>query len=171
MSDRCIGLLLECGASALAAIGVIVFCWRARRPIRLAQYYDAQITELGMYGALPIYGFLRRYFSMLLSAAGVVVLVCVVLLVRVSQECPRSCTCFGSATRTVFVILSLFLGIHMTTIAAFETTKRRHERPYPIEVLVKNVRKRLWSVAAFLLFAMAMVAIVGTIYPSQSPVT
>ena len=160
--SSCVGLLLECVASALAGIGIIGLCWRARLPLRLAQRYDATITDKGMYGALPIYGYLRRYFSILLLAACVVVLVCTVLLIHIGLEWPKCADRADpkSVTQTVLIILSLFLSIHMTTIATFETIKRRHKEPYPIKTLVENVRKRLWGVAVFLVLAIGLVAIV-----------
>ena len=162
----CVGLLLECVASALAGIGIIGLCWHARLPLRLAQRYDAAITDKGMYGALPIYGYLRRYFSILLLAACVVVLVCAVLLIFIGLEWPE-CTGLEPVTPMVLIILGLLFGIHMTTTLAFETTKRRHTRPYPVETLVKNVRNRLWGVAVFLVLAIGLVAIVATVVTSS----
>ena len=157
--SNCVGPLVECAVSALAGIGIIGLCWRMWRPLKLAQRYNKQITEQGMFGALPIYGYLRRYFSILLLAACVVVLVCAVLLIHIGLEWPK-CADPKSVTQTVLIILSLFLSIHMTTIATFETIKRRHKEPYPIKTLVENVRKRLWGVAVFLVLAIGLVAIV-----------
>ena len=161
--SSCTGPLVECAAGALAGIGIIGLCWRAWRPLELAQRYNINMTDEGMYQALPIYGYLRRYFSVLLLAACVVVLVCTVLLIRVVGQEWSNCTGLESVTPKVFAILVLFLGIHMATILAFETTKRRHRGPYPIEVLVENVRKRLWGVAVFLMLAIGLVAIVATV--------
>ena len=164
----CIGLLLECAASALAGIGIIGLCWRMWRPLELAQRYNKQITEQGMFGALPIYGYLRRYFFVLLLAACVVLLASVVtaaLQIPDIQKDLGSCGVFGQAP--VLAILILFLGIHMATILAFETTKRRHKGPYPIETLVEDVRKRLWGVAVFLMLAIGLVAIVATVVMSS----
>ena len=165
--SNCVGPLVECAVSALAGIGIIGLCWRMWRPLKLAQRYNKQITEQGMFGALPIYGYLRRYFSILLLAACVVVLVCAVLLIFIGLEWPE-CTGLEPVTPMVLIILGLLFGIHMTTTLAFETTKRRHTRPYPVETLVKNVRNRLWGVAVFLVLAIGLVAIVATVVMSSN---
>ena len=150
-------IALEGLAGALAGIGTIGLCWRLQRPLELAQYYDAGITEQGMYGALPIYGYLRRYCFILLLAGCVVSTLSIVAAISsiANQISPSSC----SDVAPVLNLLILVLGIHMTTIAAFETVKHRHQKPFPIAPLVENVRKRLWGVAIFLLLATSVVAL------------
>ena len=151
--------LLGCLAGALAGIGIIRLCWRLRRPLELAQYYDAAITEQGMYGALPIYGYLRQYCFVLVLAGCVVSTLSVVAAMRsIANPSLPSSDCPDHTTTPVFNLLILVLGIHMTTIAAFETVKHRHQKPFPIAPLVENVRKRLWGVAIFLLLATSVVA-------------
>ena len=158
---NCTAFFLECLAGALAGVGIIFLCWRLWRPLLLAQHYGAHIvTEQQLYGALPIYGYLRRYFVVLLLAG------CVVLLVSVASAVPAilhildsstaTCPTDGAAT-AVFGILVLFMGIHMPMI---EMAKHRHG-PYSITSLVENVRMRLWGVAVFLLLAIGLVALFG----------
>lgn len=112
-----------------------------------------------MYGALPIYGYLRRYCFILLLAGCVVLLVSVVGAVRAIHA---KCSSDGVAA-LVLTILGLLLGIHLPTVAAFETAKHRHRLPYPITALVETVRKRLWGVAVFLLLIIGLVALFGTL--------
>ena len=154
-------IALEGLAGALAGIGTIGLCWRLQRPLELAQYYDAQITEQGMYGTLPIYGYLRRYcFILVLAGCVVSTLSVVAAMWSIANPSPSPSDCADHEIATsVFNLLILVLGIHMTTIAAFETVKHRHQKPFPIAPLVENVRKRLWGVAIFLLLATSVVAL------------
>lgn len=64
----CDVLLLDCLIGAVTGIGVIVCFWRLRRPLHLAQTYDADRDEESLYSGLPIYGFLRRYLLVMLFA-------------------------------------------------------------------------------------------------------
>lgn len=169
MPDCAVLSLLECLAGALAGIGIICLCWSLWRPLHLAQHYGVN-NEQGMYNALPIYGYLRRYFAVLLLAGCVVLLVSVVSTVPAilaikdylgpsrSAECPS-----GEAAVTVLAILGLFLGIHLPTVGVFETTRHRHPKLSPITGLVEDVRRRLWGVAVFLLLAIALVALFGAL--------
>ena len=147
--------LFACLAGALAGIGIISLCWRVRRPLRLAAYYNpATDDEQEMYVALPIYGYLRRYFFVLLLTGCIVLLVSTVpvilaLLDLYHMHCPVDKS---------FQILALLLGIHMSTIVAFERAKRRYDSSYPVPALVKNVRGRLLGVAVFLVLAIGLVA-------------
>ena len=162
--SSCTAFFLECLAGALAGIGIIFLCWRMRRPLQLAQHYDRRIVaEQQLYGALPIYGYLRRYFVVLLLAGCVVLLVsvasAVAVILDILDSSTATCPADGVAT-SVFRVLVLFMGIHMPMIAAFETAKHLHG-PYPITALVENVRLRLWGVAVFLLLAIGLVALFG----------
>lgn len=153
MAADCSGLL-PCFAGAVAGIGIVSFCWGMLRPLRLTQHLAVDISsEEGMYVAMPIYGYLRRYFLILLLAGGVVLLMSIVALVRER--------CSGNVVTQVVGILIVFLGAHLATIAAFETSKRRRrpERPPFVARLVENVQKRLYGVAVFLLLAIALIAI------------
>lgn len=162
MPDSCPAFLLECLAGALAGIGVVGLCWRLLRPLKLAQHYDPHIDEDGMFRALPIYGYLRRYFLALLLAGCIVFLVSIVpavgtflaILDSSSSRCPND-----GFSWLILEVLLIFLGVHMSTIAAFERTRLRHRGPYPVKALVENVRKRLWGAAAFLLLALGSVAL------------
>lgn len=153
---RCVDPLLACLAGALAGIGIISLCWRVRGPLRLAEHYNRYVdNEQEMYAALPIYGYLRRYFFILLLAGCVVLLVSTVpvILALLGGVCPNS------PAGEVLGILILFLGIHMSTMTAFETTKHPQGRPYPVPVLVKKVRGRLVGVAVFLVLAIGLMAL------------
>lgn len=133
----------------VAGIAVIALCWRLRRPLRLAQTYDAHITEEGLFSALPIYGYLRRYLWAILFAGFVVVLVSTFPVIAVLPDrypCPDP-----DAIKMVASLLLAFFGVHMPTITWFETVKRRHRGGYRIQALVDDVGKRLWGVAALLL--------------------
>lgn len=162
----CPAFFVECLAGALSGIGVIGLCWRLRRPIKWAQHYDPHIDKDGMFRALPIYGYLRRYFLVLLLAGCIVFLVSTVPAVPVilavldspSARCPDD-----GFSSLVLKVLVIFLSVHMPTIAAFERTKRRHQGPYPVTELVENVRKRLWGVAVFLLLAVGSVALASAL--------
>lgn len=141
-------LLLECLIGAVAGVGVIASCWRLRRPLDWARTYDARMTEDGLYGDLPIYGYLRRYLLVLLLSGFVVVLGSAVgVILSFGDDCRNRET--GPAL-ALFVVL---FGIHMSTIAWFETTRHQHAKPYRIQALVDDVRKRLWRIAIVLLVA------------------
>lgn len=154
----CFDILLQCLAGAVAGIGTISLCWRMQVPLRLAEHYDVKrAREQGLYVAMSIYGYLRRYFSILLLAGCVILLLGVatsLILASGPESCPEG---FESV---VVVILAVFLSAHISTIAAFETAKRRHQPGQPpfVAVLVKDVQKRLYGVAVFLLLAIALVA-------------
>ena len=170
MLDCAVFLLLDCLAGALAGIGLICLCWHIRRPLRLAQHYDVHIKEPGMYSALPIYGYLRRYFLLLVlsgcvvflvSVVGVVLAILAILDYRDYIELRPVVCRSGGTGAPVQGILTLIFAIHVATIAAFETAKRRHDGPYPITALVERVQKRLWGVAVFLLLAIGLAALLG----------
>ena len=147
----CVVLLLDCLIGALAGGGVIAFCWRLRRPLRWARTYDARITEDGLYGELPIYGFLRRYLLVLLFSGFIVLLASLVVVIR---ELPQIVACKDCGlTHALPPTLFGLFGIHMSTIAWFETTRHQHRKPYRIAELVDDVRKRLWRIAVILLIA------------------
>ena len=157
----CFGILLQCLAGAVAGIGTISLCWRMQWPLRLAEHYNVKIgDEQGLYVALPIYGYLRRYFSILLLAGCVVLLISIATSLILASE-PSRCPREGGSV--VVGILTVFLGAHIPTIAAFEATKRRHQPGQPpfVAVLVGDVQKRLYGVAVFLLLAIALVALAG----------
>ena len=151
--DDCQTLLLECLACMAAGVGVIACCWRLRRPLRWAQTYDGRITEEGLYDDLPIYGYLRRYMLVLLLGGLVVLLTSASSLVFKLPSIIKWDSCeLDTPVEEVGPLLLIFFGIHMSTIAWFETVRRRHG-PYRIKALVDDVGKRLWGVAVFLLVA------------------
>ena len=161
----CVGLLLQCFAGLVAGIGTISLCWRLQGLlIRLTEDLKFDIDgEKGLYVALPIYGYLRRYFSILLLAGGVVLLISIaaasLYVASGLRSCPRD---WGSV---VVSILIVFLGTHIPTIAAFEASKRRHRPGLPpyVTVLVEVVQRQLYGVAVFLLLAIALVALAGLV--------
>ena len=140
-------LLLECLIGAVAGVGVIASCWRLRRPLDWARTYDARMTEDGLYGDLPIYGYLRRYLLVLLLSGFFVVLgsALLVILIFIGGNCGNG------GTGTALALFVVLFGIHMSTIAWFETARHQHGKPYRIQALVDDVRKRLWRIAIVLL--------------------
>ena len=160
----CYGLLLQCIAGVVAGVGIISLCWRLQGLlIRLTKDLKLGIDgEEGLYVALPIYGYLRWYFSILLLAGGVVLLIsfaAALYLAANSSSCPRG---WGSV---VVTILTGFLATHFPTIAAFEKSKRQHRPCLPpyVKVLVDIVQRQLYGIAVFLLLAIALVALAGLV--------
>ena len=145
--------LLQCFASIVAGMGIISLCWSMLRPLWLIQHFDLDIADKqGMYVALPIYGYLRRYFLILLLAGGVVSLISIVALV--------SDRCTESGPPAITAILTVLFGTHIPTIGAFEISKRHRrpgQRPF-VARLVEHVQKRLYGIAVFLLLAIALIA-------------
>lgn len=160
--SSCPAFFLECLAGALAGVGVVGLCWRLQRPLKLAQHYDPHIDEDGMFRALPIYGYLRRYFLALLLAGCIVFLVSTIPAILTVFGAPSTCPDDGFSS-LVLRVLVIFLSVHMPTIAAFERTRRRHRGPFPVTELVETVRKRLWGIAVFLLFAVGLVALASAL--------
>ena len=141
-------LILESLVGAAAGIGIIVRCWALRSPLRWAQRLDATMTEDGMFDALPIYGYLRRYLLVILVAGFVILLVSFVPLIF--QLCGAPV-----ARDPVGAILLLALAIpHLGTIALFFTDRQRGDPGRQLrwkENLVKAVSRHLWGIATVLL--------------------
>ena len=161
----CVGPLLQCFAGVVAGIGIISLCWRLQGLlIRLTEDLKLDIdAEKGLYVALPIYGYLRRYFSILLLAGAVVLLISVtaasLFLASESRSCPKD---WGPVAVSILVV---FLGTHISTIAAFEASKRRHRPGLQryVTVLVEVVQRQLYGIAVFLLLAIALLALASLV--------
>lgn len=161
----CPGLLLQCFAGLVAGVGTISLCWRLQGLlIRLTDDLKLDI-EKGLYVALPIYSYLRRYFTVLLLAGGVVLLISIAATSLSFASDSNGCPSRGG--NTVVAILVAFLGTHIPTIAAFEASKRRHRPGLPpfVTELVDVVQKRLYGIAVFLLLAIALVTIAHMAWP------
>lgn len=157
--NSCVVLLLDCLVGAVTGIGVIVCFWRLRLPLHLAQTYDAHIDKDGLFSGLPIYGFLRRYLLLMLFAGFVALLVSmvgvVISLLALFKVGGLTCKGFGGISGYVANLVLVIFGIHMTTIACFETD-RRHRPASPIKGTVNEVSRRLWGAAAILLVTVGL---------------
>lgn len=159
--NGCEILVLECALGALAGVGVAGICWRIRRPLRWAQQFDHQMTEHGLYKALPIYGFLRRYLLALLFAGLAIILMNTLVLVLVlGSECSMSSRIL---LQVVLPLLIALLCIHMAAVTLYEMeiAKHRQCRSEVMETIVRKLRNRLWGAALFLLLETVILGIVG----------
>ena len=133
-------------------------CWRLRRPLIWAQQYDPKITEDGLFGTLPIYGYLRRYLVAILFAGMAILLMSTIvpILVIAIDECLSPPATFPPLVLSLLVAL---LFTHLGTIALYEieSAKRREYMSVTTKKLVISLRNRLWASALFLLFAIVVV--------------
>lgn len=147
LDDSCMVLLLDCLVGVVAGIGVIVYLWRLQYPLRVAERCHRQVSGK-LYKGLAIYVFLRRYVLVMQFAGFVALLVSAIGLVEslVGLGDGNACKPTGHVASLILVLF----GVHMSTIACFETGK--HHDPVPAaKGSVENVGKRLWGVAAILL--------------------
>ena len=152
----CVALQLECVVGAAAGVVIIACYWRLRRPLRWAQTYDAGITEEGLFDELPIYGYLRRYLLLVLFAGLLVLLTSLARLIGLLVESIPADSCPElDSVGPVAGLLLFLLGIHLSTIAWFESVKRRHG-PYRIKALVDAVGKLLWGLAVLFLIGASL---------------
>ena len=154
MCGSCMVLLIDCLVGVVAGIGVVACCWRLRRPLQWAQAYDGKITERGLYDDLPIYGYLRRYLLVLLFSGFVVLFTSTLAVILQLPEIVDFKPC-GLTNVQLSILFGLFC-VHLSTIAWFETARYQHQKPYRIQALVDDVRKRLWRIAVILLVAASL---------------
>lgn len=147
-------VLVESLVDAAVGIGIVSLCWRLLKPLDwAAKYSGVHITKQGMFKALPIYGFLRGYFLILLLAGCIVVLASIFMAVLAILNINEP-NCAGMGELPVFGVLLSFFSLHFAAIWRFEKATHGHDGPHP--ELVENVSRRIWGVAAFLLLAVVV---------------
>lgn len=153
----CYASLLGCLIGLAVGIGIIVCFRRLRDPVCLAQTYHVDIDG-GLFTALPIYRYLRRYLLVMLFAGVVAVLVSTVFMVEgllgVLQIMGSKNSCDKPDTGVAGLILAIF-GVHMSATTCFEVGSRH--RPVPqVKEVVDKLGRRLWGVAVLLLVAFGL---------------
>lgn len=152
--DSCAIVLVESLVDAAVGIGIIGLCWRLLKPLDwAAKYSGIGITKQGLFQALPIYGFLRRYFLVLLLAGCIVLLASIFVAVLAILNSSNFCA-EDMGELPVFGVLLSFFSLHFAAIWRFEKATHRHDGPHP--ELVENVSRRIWGVAVFLLLAVVV---------------
>ena len=149
--SSCGNFILGCAFCALAGVGIVGIFWRLRRPLDWAHRYDKQITEDGLYSALPIYRYLRHYLVVLLVAGVSILLMSVLLPVLVLA----TNNCVEPPTEQVHSLLLTLLAAQLTTATIYEIkgVKRRQRRSDLMQELVRKLGNRLWGSVIFLLLA------------------
>ena len=161
----CPSFILAYVFCALASVGIVGICWRLRHPLDWAQQYDAHITEDGLYGTLPIYGYVRHYLLALLFA-GVAILFMSVLVPILVLVLAMDNNCHEPPTAILQVVLQLLRGLlfaHITTIAFYkiESVKRCKPKSKLMQDLVHNLRNRLWGSGLFLFLIIVVLVVVS----------
>ena len=163
--DSCEKFILGGVICALAGVGVMGICWRLRRPLVWAQQYDKTITEDGLYGVLPIYGYLRRYLVALLFTGAAIFLASVLVPILVFSFSKLECGTMSRVAQPIFTLLTALLCAHVATIALYEihSFKHRHGKLTKTKRLVENLRNRMWGSALFLLLAVAVLGVMSAV--------
>ena len=159
-------LLLENLVGATAGIGLITCCWALRHPLRWAHHYDATMTEAGLFSALPIYGYLRRYLQVMLIAGLVILLASLVTLIAQWGSCDDL-----NAVGPICGLLLALAALHLPTIGWFVKDRQgdgsNPQKQYQKD-LVNAVGRRLWGLAVALLVPAGLLFILRALASASS---